>query len=55
MKVKIENNRRGEGGYFEITISPETKEDKEFIQYFEEEDDYIEKYVDKEGNIKLLI
>ncbi len=41
MKVEIENKRK-KSGFFEITISPESKKDKELIEYFEKEDSYIE-------------
>ncbi len=54
MKIKLENKRKS-SGFFEITISPESKKDKELIEYFEKEDSYIESYIDKKGNIKLLI
>ena len=51
MKVEIEETT----GTFDIKIIPETEKDKEFIEYWEYEDDHVEKFVDKEGNIRFLI
>ncbi len=58
MKIEIEKDMKGEEEDilgFDIKIIPETKEDKYFIEYWEKEDDHVEKFVDKEGNIRFLI
>ena len=51
MKVEIDKSLHG----FDIKIIPENEKDKEFIEYWEYEDDHVEKFVDKEGNIRFLI
>ena len=48
MEIKLKKIKYG----YEITINPITKTECDFIRGW---DFYIEKYIDKEGNLKLLI
>lgn len=59
MKVELKKEHMKEDDCewdsFDIRLIPETEEDKQFISYFENEDDYVEKFVDKKGRLRFLI
>jgi len=53
-KFELQNEAESEFFVLSLKIIPETPEEKEFLQYWKE-DQYIEKWIDNKGNLRLLI
>jgi len=53
-KFELKNEAESEFFVLSLKIIPETEEEREFLQYWNESQ-YIERWIDNKGNLRLLI